>query len=393
MIDAGPAGDLPGLLDHGRDGGRSSSGRPLRPAASRRGCRTPSPGRRLPHQVNSTFLSVLGRGRHARTCSPAPCSCSCPGCRRSTTSACCGGTNDMDAVRPDRRRGGRSTGTGYTARARSRAALGTSSPGHSSRWSGAASDAPRVPRRVRATARRAPCTLELSWVAGRRTEPSLRADLTSRATVVRDRSSSGPASPGSRPSAELAAWGRRDRRPVTARDGRSCWAVRAGRCARRSARPGGGTSTRPCAGTCATTSPTRRGDARSAPGWWPARVPGSVVIDLWRAGELADPYRARAVPRAEWTAPRAPGCYRRSVDCPPTADGRSARPRARRRRPVRRSCAGTARCSGRTADALPARTGSRSPAGRPGPGAPAGGRASPPCPPNEPQVGRTERVR
>jgi hypothetical protein len=27
-----------------------------------------------------------------------------------------------------------------------------------------------------------------------------------------------------------------------------------------------------------------------APGWLPARVPGSVLDDLWRAGEVPDPY-------------------------------------------------------------------------------------------------------
>jgi beta-mannosidase len=62
----------------------------------------------------------------------------------------------------------------------------------------------------------------------------------------------------------------------------------------------------------------RRG--QSAPGWWPARVPGSVVTDLWRAGELPDPYRARNSRAAEWTGDRS-WVYRRTVELPPMADG------------------------------------------------------------------------
>ncbi len=49
-----------------------------------------------------------------------------------------------------------------------------------------------------------------------------------------------------------------------------------------------------------------------APGWLPARVPGSVVDDLVRAGELATPYFERNSRLAEWTAART-WVYRRRV--------------------------------------------------------------------------------
>ena len=49
-----------------------------------------------------------------------------------------------------------------------------------------------------------------------------------------------------------------------------------------------------------------------APGWLPARVPGSVVDDLWRAGEVPDPYRMRQSRDAEWAAART-WVYRRRV--------------------------------------------------------------------------------
>jgi beta-mannosidase len=49
-----------------------------------------------------------------------------------------------------------------------------------------------------------------------------------------------------------------------------------------------------------------------APGWLPARVPGSVVDDLWRAGEVPDPYRMRQSRDAEWAAART-WIYRRRV--------------------------------------------------------------------------------
>jgi beta-mannosidase len=49
-----------------------------------------------------------------------------------------------------------------------------------------------------------------------------------------------------------------------------------------------------------------------APGWVPARVPGSVIDDLWRAGEVADPYFERNSRLLEWVAERA-WVYRRRV--------------------------------------------------------------------------------
>ena len=49
-----------------------------------------------------------------------------------------------------------------------------------------------------------------------------------------------------------------------------------------------------------------------APGWLPARVPGSVIDDLWRAGEVPDPYRMRNSRLAEWV-PERTWVYRRPV--------------------------------------------------------------------------------
>ena len=51
---------------------------------------------------------------------------------------------------------------------------------------------------------------------------------------------------------------------------------------------------------------------RDAPGWLPARVPGSVVDDLWRAGEVPDPYHERNSLLLEWVPERA-WVYRRRV--------------------------------------------------------------------------------
>jgi beta-mannosidase len=50
-----------------------------------------------------------------------------------------------------------------------------------------------------------------------------------------------------------------------------------------------------------------------APGWLPARVPGSVVDDLVRAGEVPDPYFERNSRLAEWAAERT-WVYRRRVE-------------------------------------------------------------------------------
>ncbi|HEX6443615.1 MAG TPA: glycoside hydrolase family 2 TIM barrel-domain containing protein [Streptosporangiales bacterium] len=52
-----------------------------------------------------------------------------------------------------------------------------------------------------------------------------------------------------------------------------------------------------------------------APGWMPARVPGSVLDDLWRAGEIPDPYVARNTLAAEWVWQRA-WVYRRRISSP-----------------------------------------------------------------------------
>jgi beta-mannosidase len=49
-----------------------------------------------------------------------------------------------------------------------------------------------------------------------------------------------------------------------------------------------------------------------APGWIPARVPGSVLDDLVRAGEVPDPYRMRNSRLAEWV-PERTWIYRRRV--------------------------------------------------------------------------------
>lgn len=52
-----------------------------------------------------------------------------------------------------------------------------------------------------------------------------------------------------------------------------------------------------------------------APGWLPARVPGSVIDDLWRAGEVPDPYHGRNSRLVEWVPERA-WVYRRRVQGP-----------------------------------------------------------------------------
>lgn len=54
--------------------------------------------------------------------------------------------------------------------------------------------------------------------------------------------------------------------------------------------------------------------------WLPATVPGSVVTDLWRAGELPDPYHGRNSRAAEWTGTRS-WVYRHDVDLPALRDG------------------------------------------------------------------------
>jgi beta-mannosidase len=37
-----------------------------------------------------------------------------------------------------------------------------------------------------------------------------------------------------------------------------------------------------------------------SPGWLPATVPGSVLHDLWQAGEVPDPYVERNSLACEW---------------------------------------------------------------------------------------------
>ena len=67
----------------------------------------------------------------------------------------------------------------------------------------------------------------------------------------------------------------------------------------------------------------RRGkDTEGGPGWLPASVPGSVVHDLWRAGEVPDPYVERNSLAIEWVPERA-WLYRRRLSLPEgsVADG------------------------------------------------------------------------
>jgi beta-mannosidase len=63
--------------------------------------------------------------------------------------------------------------------------------------------------------------------------------------------------------------------------------------------------------------------ANTAAGWFPARVPGSVVDDLMRAGEVPDVYHERNSRAAEWAADRA-WTYRRTLETEPLAPGERA---------------------------------------------------------------------
>jgi beta-mannosidase len=56
----------------------------------------------------------------------------------------------------------------------------------------------------------------------------------------------------------------------------------------------------------------------AAPGWLPARVPGAVVDDLHRAGQVPDPRVGRNSRASEWVAERS-WVYRRAVDLPASA--------------------------------------------------------------------------
>ena len=53
----------------------------------------------------------------------------------------------------------------------------------------------------------------------------------------------------------------------------------------------------------------------AAPGWLPARVPGAVIDDLHRAGEVPDPRVGRNSRASEWAAERS-WVYRRAVEVP-----------------------------------------------------------------------------
>ena len=63
------------------------------------------------------------------------------------------------------------------------------------------------------------------------------------------------------------------------------------------------------------------GDSRDVHGWVPARVPGSVVADLVRAGVVDDPLVDRNSLATEWVAERA-WVYRREVTLPDVLDDR-----------------------------------------------------------------------
>lgn len=63
--------------------------------------------------------------------------------------------------------------------------------------------------------------------------------------------------------------------------------------------------------------------AALAPGWLPARVPGAVIDDLARCGELPDPYHSRQSRSAEWVAERH-WVYSRTVRLDPRSDDETA---------------------------------------------------------------------
>src|SRR4051812_32463034 len=67
-------------------------------------------------------------------------------------------------------------------------------------------------------------------------------------------------------------------------------------------------------------SAAMRADRGEVRGWLPASVPGSVVDDLWRAGEVPDPYVERNSLLMEWV-PERTWLYRRRVVRPELATG------------------------------------------------------------------------
>jgi beta-mannosidase len=68
-------------------------------------------------------------------------------------------------------------------------------------------------------------------------------------------------------------------------------------------------------GTDAALAAAARPSSRSAPDWLPGRVPGTVLDDLWQAGEIPDPEVERNSRLAEWVPQRA-WAYRRSLEAP-----------------------------------------------------------------------------
>src|SRR6478735_7436426 len=130
--------------------------------------------------------------------------------------------------------------------------------------------------------------------------------------------------------------------------------------------------------------------AAATPGWWPAAVPGSVVADLARAGELPDPYRDRNSRAAEWTGARH-WVYRRTVDLPRLGPGERAVLELDGVDP-----SGTVLWDGEPVgrvEGLYHRLRAQVPAAAAAPGEHRLAVVVDPVPANEPQVGRTERVR
>lgn len=130
--------------------------------------------------------------------------------------------------------------------------------------------------------------------------------------------------------------------------------------------------------------------AATTPGWWPATVPGSVVTDLARAGELPDPYRDRNSRAAEWTGARH-WVYRRTVDLPARGPGERAVLELDGVDP-----SGTVLWDGEPlgrVEGLYHRFRAEVPTAAATPGTHRLAVVVDPVPPNEPQVGRTERVR
>jgi len=58
-------------------------------------------------------------------------------------------------------------------------------------------------------------------------------------------------------------------------------------------------------------------------GWLPAAVPGTVLDDLWRGGEVPNPYHERNSLLVEWVPERA-WTYRRSIAIDDALAGRRA---------------------------------------------------------------------